>query len=305
MSSRFGAHHARCVAALMVGLAVPSAAQKPAEFKIKDRRCAIDYVSVPSGRHGLEELNVGGSWRMGAGGPTTLAADLPILSGDRIIAPGGYLLTARRVADQQVNFELDQAGAALGGSGALQLDCEMTRLPEKAKKLDIVFNAAGKDEPGMKPAKIVMLFAQYQVTAPVKVVAAKPAKAGEWQLDVFTYPKDVIAKRLADGAGTPICTLRRPDPEDAKKTLAYNAVITKDSAKLIPWTPLPVGRANEGQPPDAAKIRDGKVEWSAAQKPVATCDLEKAEFKKNEGLTLRLICGDQLGVLTFPDPLKK
>lgn len=289
-------------------LCAVAAAQRPTpEFKVKDRRLMIEYGAVPAGKHNLEELKAGSTWRMGTNNGSTFLTDLPVISGDRLVAPGGYGANIARIGEKEVEFNVVGAQLAFAGSGGIGLTGTMGRLEKAAKKLDINFAADGKDEPGLKPAKIVLNFGQEKFEAPMKVVTAKTSKAGEWTVDVFTYPAEFVTKRLEAGTATPLAVLRRADPVDAKKTLAYNVMVTKEKAKIVPWMTPPTENRGNGEPsaPDAALMKEGKAEWGAAQKKTDIVESEKPEFKKGEGITIKLVCGEQSCVLTVPDPLSK
>lgn len=289
-------------------LCAVAAAQRPTpEFKVKDRRLMIEYGAAIAGKHNLEELKVGTTWRMGTNNGSTFLTDLPVIAGDRLVAPGGYGANIARAGEKDVEFNVVGAQLAFAGSGSIGLAGSLGRLEKAAKKLDINFASGGKDEPGVKLAKIVLQFGQDKFEAPMKVVTAKTSKAGEWTVDVFTYPAEFVTKRLEAGTATPLATLRRADPVDAKKTLAYNVMVTKEKAKLVPWMTPPTENRGMGEPaaPDEALMKEGKAEWSAAQKKTETAESEKVEFKKGEGVTIKLNCGEQSCVLTVPDPLAK
>lgn len=300
---------ARRMAPLLAAyLCAVAAAQRPTpEFKVKDRRLMIEYGAAIAGKHNLEELKAGSTWRMGTNNASTFLAELPVIVGDRLIAPGGYCANIARVGEKDVEFNVVGAQLAFGGSGAIGMPGAISRLEKAAKKLDIVFAPDGKDSPGVKPAKIVLQFGQEKFESPMKVVTAKTSKAGEWTVDVFTYPAEFVTKRLEAGTATPIATLRRADPVDAKKTLAYNVMVTKEKVKLVPWMTPPTDNRGFGDPaaPDEALTKEGKAEWSASQKKTETAESEKVEFKKGEGVTIKLNCGEQSCVLTVPDPLAK
>jgi hypothetical protein len=303
-----GRARARALVALLgATLASTAVAQRlVADFKVKDHKAAIEYGVPRSGKHKLDDLPVGGSpWRMGNNNPSLMTTDLPLVAGDSVLAPGVYRVNIARPGEKEFALNFDFAGSALGTSGSVGFTGEPVKLDKPASKLEIAFAPAGKDDPHAKPAKVTVNFSTHKLEIPVTVVGFKSSKAGDWALDVFTYPKDVLTKRLADGAATPLASIRRADPNDNRKTLAYNVVVTKSGAKLVPWMTAPTENNGFGAAklPEGDEIKEGKAEWTVSTKTSAALDLEKAEFKKGEGLTLRLLVGDQAGVLTFPDPL--
>ena len=54
------------------------------------RQLVISYGAVPVGKHGLHELPVGRTWRMGFNRASTLFTELPLWNGKELVAPGGY-----------------------------------------------------------------------------------------------------------------------------------------------------------------------------------------------------------------------
>jgi hypothetical protein len=302
-----GLRRLTCAAAFAL-VVVPSFAQRPTvEFKIKDRKISLEYGAVPLGRHSLDELKVGSTWRMGSNSASSLETDLPILAEERVLAPGAYRANIARTGDAEGDFNIDGAGAATGNGGAVGFPGKFTKASQPAKKLTITIPSNGKDQPGVKLAKFVVDFGLDRLESPVTVVGAKSSKTGGWAVDVFTYPRDILEKRMAADQATPIASIRRQDPNDAKKNLAYNLVVGKDKARLIPWMEMPKGENGFAtpEPPDAEKIKDGKIEAAPSQKSTETLDVVKVELKKGEGFVFNLNVGEQALTIVAPDPLAK
>jgi len=83
-----------CVPLLIATLS----AQRPA-FEHGKRAAILEYGSVPVGNHGIAELPIGGSWRLGSGGTTVLHLAMPAISGDKVVPPGDYAVTLNRTAE--------------------------------------------------------------------------------------------------------------------------------------------------------------------------------------------------------------
>jgi len=71
-----------------------------ASVTVSGKKIEIEY-GRPSlqGRDMLARLPVGGTWRMGMNDATTLTTEATLKFGDKIVAPGKYRLTAKRVTE--------------------------------------------------------------------------------------------------------------------------------------------------------------------------------------------------------------
>src|SRR5262245_16722941 len=71
---------------------VPAAVAQRAQAQIEwqKRQAVIDYGVVKLGKHTLDELPAGQSWRMGNNEASTLKTQVPLFVGDEQVAPGAY-----------------------------------------------------------------------------------------------------------------------------------------------------------------------------------------------------------------------
>lgn len=106
-------------AAVAAGLAAPAAAQMnprgEAKVTLAGKPIAVDY-GRPSlkGRDMLGKAAVGDEWRMGADTATTLDTPVTLTFGSTVLAPGKYVLRAKKASDTDwaLKFEKDGKTAA-------------------------------------------------------------------------------------------------------------------------------------------------------------------------------------------------
>ncbi|MHC4078078.1 MAG: hypothetical protein ACYST0_06515, partial [Planctomycetota bacterium] len=226
------------------------------------RKIVVSYGAVPVGKHGLHELAVGGTWRMGYNHASTLFTELPLLSGTSVVAPGGYRVNITRNGDQDLRWNIDGAGQALGESASVQFAGVLSELKKKNKKLQLTWvnatarkkddseskekekgkgkgktKAKGKSK-AVRECALQVDFGEVRVSCPVTVVGATAHKVKGFAALGFSYPAKVLQERLKAGKGTPILSLTPKKPKkDAPR--GYNLVITKDQASLVPFMAAP------------------------------------------------------------------
>jgi len=71
-----------------------------AKTTVSGKKIEVEYGQPKmQGRDMLAKLPVGGTWRMGMNDATTLTTEATLKIGDKVVAPGKYRLTAKRVAE--------------------------------------------------------------------------------------------------------------------------------------------------------------------------------------------------------------
>src|SRR5688572_20641727 len=123
------------------------AAQKPS-FEHGKRAAILEYGSVPVGNHGIAELPVGGSWRLGANGTTVLHLAMPAISGESVVPPGNYAVTLKRIFEDSCALEVLGSGKVLGGH-EVEMVGPLGKAAKPTKKL--VIDWAKDDKKDAKP----------------------------------------------------------------------------------------------------------------------------------------------------------
>ncbi|MHC4812540.1 MAG: hypothetical protein ACYTFN_05550 [Planctomycetota bacterium] len=292
------------------------------------RKVVVSYGAVSVGKHGLHELPVGGTWRMGQNLASTLFTELPLLSGTTVVAPGGYRVNITRNGDQDLRWNIDGAGQALGESGNIQFAGDMSELKKKNKKLQLTWvnatarkkedseskekekdkdkgktKAKGKGKSkAVRECALQVDFGVIRVSCPVTVVGATTHKVKGFTALGFSYPADVLQERLKAGKGTPVLSLT---PKKPKKDMprGYNLVITRDQASLVPFMAAPTTSFGFGAvvPPSSDWTTQGKIEWEADQTEAAHLKVVTLKLQKKNVL-VELVVGDQRATVNVALP---
>ncbi len=270
-------------------LAATAAAQKPT-LEWQKRSTTIDYGSVPVGNHSLAELPIGQSWRLGANQQTVWRTLVPVIAGDRVLAPGNYVIMLNRVGE---------ASCAIAVGSEFRVEGPLNKLDKPAKKLVIDLPKNGAAVNGNQPANFVVQFGEHEWKGAFTVPGNKTVSVGAWKLTVFSLPAAHI-----DGRGkteAPIAALSKDDKE------GWNLFVGDSEAKLVPWPQ--VGSGMPGAPaatPDPSLTTTGKVEASEikvdAEKPVV--ELVSAKLTKGS-LVVELASGKSGLRVTVPEPKGK
>lgn len=261
--------------------AVPSLllAQRPdATFEWQKRSTAIRYGAVPVGKHSLTELAVGATWRLGNNEASTWQVDMPLLAGDRWIAPGQYRVTFHRTGEATGALVADGSGQVVGGSDA-QMTGEIATAGKEAKKLTLAWEKHGAAANGNQTAQLTVQFGPTQWRGSVLALGHKEHKVTGGRLIAFSVPAEQVT------GAVPIAVLSRGKDGD-KGT--WNLVLDGDKARLVPWMQAPTDSFGFGavEPPadalqteGSAKEQDGQANEAAAVLTVREAQLAKKELR--------------------------
>ena len=289
--------HCLAVPFLLVPLAL---AQRPgASFEHQKRTVTIDYGAVPVGKHSLAELTVGQTWRMGMNEASSWHLTMPVLAGEKVLAPGTYRVQLQRSGETACDLLANGSGKALGSSSDGKVGGTLAKAGKPAKKLDLAWAKGGAAVAGNQPAKIVLQFGDVEWQGEVTIVGNKPVTVPGWKLAVFTLPAALLAAR--DKTAVP----SRGKDKDQEN---WNLVVGKDDAKLVPWMTKPTQNNGFGEvaPPDEKLTTTGKVETieSKATTELATAEPVTATLAKGE-LVLELGFAKEAIRVTVPEPKGK
>ncbi|MFY9343233.1 MAG: hypothetical protein WAT39_12125 [Planctomycetota bacterium] len=127
---------------------LPFAAALPAQrptptFEHMKRTATIEFGAVPVGKHGIGELPVGETWRLGFNEASTMRLDVPLLAGDSIVAPGAYRVNLQRTDESACALMVNGSGRALAATGDGRVDGPLGKAPKPTRKLDIQWRKKG------------------------------------------------------------------------------------------------------------------------------------------------------------------
>ena len=269
---------ATLVAVATCGSIAPLVAQREqAEAKVDRWVSVIDYGVPRFGKHTIDEVPVGGAWRLGQNLASTWTTDLPVIAGDALVAPGQYRV---RLARYEHGFALEAEGAAaaLGSAGTPPLMPGELQNAKHTDRLEIEWKTAkdaGQAGPALgaaRPYEVQVRFGPHHLKVPLAIVGARAVgKVPGHELLVFGYAADVVEKRLAAGLPTVVASLRPKGKPKKDEPELWNLVLAKDDAQLLAGMKAPTASFGFGEvaPPAAEWGRDVDVQWANGSAPTA------------------------------------
>lgn len=283
--------------AVLVPLATLCAQRPEPTFEWQKRATTITYGAVPVGQHGLEELTVGASWRLGMGEASTWLATMPILAGETWIAPGHYRITLWRTDETHCEIAVDGSQQALGGGQGVRVHGEVKKAGKPSKKLAIEWAKNGAAAAGNQPAKLSVTFGPSEWQGEVLVLGNKTVNVPGGKLAVFSVPAKHLESR---DTAVPIAVLSKGKDGDS-----WNLLLGKTEARLVPWMAAPKEQYGFGDiaPPDEKLETKGTanaVEGNA-DKEVEVMELRESSLTKGE-LRLVVAFGKEVLEVRVPEP---
>lgn len=242
--------HIRCSVVFLSACAALVAQRPTPTFEHGKRTAVIEFGAVPLGKHSLDELPVGQTWRLGNNEASVLRLELPLLAGDTMVAPGSYRLQLVRTAADACALLVNGSELALAAAGDAHLPGTLAKATKPTKKLDIQWRKKGAATAGNQPAQIVVSYGADEWTGDVIVLGHQPVALPGWKIVLFEVP----AARLEAGTPTPVATFQRGDDR-------WNLVVGKDAVRLIPWMSAPTEQFGFGAvvPPAADRVVTGRI----------------------------------------------
>jgi hypothetical protein len=298
--------------AILCAMLVPALVlgqRKDADLEWQKHHAKIDYNVVGVGKHKLDELQVGGNWRMGQNGPSTLTTDMALIVGDAVVVPGVYRVGVHRAAENEFAFMIE--GASVGSSpqaAPTPADAKgALGKPEKPNKaLEVTFKPDGKASNTVQPAKVTVTYGENQLTAMLSAVGMKAAKSNGWTLDAFQLPADFVDKRFGEAKALPIACLKKETGKKDNPFYVWNLTVTKDTAELwqAPVAPKDAFAGVDGMSA-ATMSKATSIKWDEAKDSKdskAVLEVSKFEVVKGKGATIMLSVGKQSCTIVIPEP---
>ncbi len=286
-------------AILTVATALAAQRQSPT-FEWQKRTTTLAYGAAPVGKHSLAELPVGETWRLGMNEASTWQLGMPVLVGGVVIAPGSYRVRLQRTAEDRCAIVVEGSSQAIGVAHDARVDGALGKATKPTKKLAIDWLRAGAGEHGNQPVQVHLQFGDLQWLGDVTVLGGKTMTAGEWKVTTFAGPEAPPATR--DKAPVALATVQRGKDE------AWNLVVGKNEARLVPWMAAPKEDFGFGAivPPDASRLTTGSVEVFEVPADAATpiAEARAATVDKGE-LVIEVHCGREGLRARVPEPKAK
>jgi hypothetical protein len=284
-----------------------AAQREEADVEWQKRHATIAYGVVGVGRHKLDELQVGGDWRMGRNEASTLATEMALIVGDRIVVPGSYRVKVFRQAEQEFAFQIDGGSlgdAPQGSPAAVQAKADVAKPDKATRNLEITFKADGKANGNVQPAKVTVTYGENRIVAGLGLVGTRSQKGGGFTLDAFLLPGDLVDERIAAAKPTPVLALKKETGRKKEPFHVWNLVVGKDGAELWPAPSAPTENNGFGDVKaldGSAMVKATSVKWEDAASPKPSLEVTKFEAK-GKVLTIVLAAGKQTCTITLPEP---
>lgn len=276
--------------------------------------CVIDYGTPSWGAHSLDELPVGGTWRLGSNEATSWRTAAPILQGDVLLPPGAYRVKLGRRTKDVFTVTFDEAALALGRTGDVLLVC--TRVADAttpSKKLALALaKAAGNAQdggaagtPGAQRTHLDVRFGPHQLAAEFDLLAGEElAASAKYRLVGWSLPATVVDQRLDKGEPVIVATFVPKQKPRHQDPALFNVVVTADAAEVVPGLLMPEDSFGFGKvaPPDPAWRRPGSLAWEELATPATGFELKGRADRKEKCFVLELRCGKRSGVVKVTEP---
>lgn len=292
--------------ALLLAAGAPGLARalpEEAAAEWQKRKVVLTYVPPRVGKHTLGELQVGSTWRLGAGGITTMTFDTAVITSEGIVAPGSYRVNLARTAAQEFALTVEGAGTWSAAGGAdITSPGKFVEAKKPNEKLEIVCAAVKEQpDPELKSFELEIQFGVPVVTVPLTLVGTQTLAAKGFAVDAFKLPSEALEKRLKAGKKSPIVSLVRKGKPKEGESARLNLLLGENDVTLLPASMPPTENRGFGAipTPDRAQTTNGKVQWSEATPPSPNLKVESATIEDNV-LHVTILVGARKGVIEVP-----
>ncbi len=265
------------------------------------RSTVVEYGVVPVGKHSIDSLKVGDSWRLGMNDASFWQLGMPIVVGERLLAPGTYRIALGRSGEEQFALLAQGAGLAVGGSGDVQIEGSLAKADKPANKLAIEWVTKAAPVDGNKPVQLGIKFGTHHWVAPMTLLGSKSKGVGTFTLTVFAVPQAFVEARSKAAVVVAVLEKKGASPKDPE---AWNLVVDGSQAKLVPWMEAPTDQRGFGQiaGPAADRTTTGTLAVETVDGDAApTLQMKEAALTKGE-LTVTLVAGKELLRIAVPEP---
>jgi hypothetical protein len=300
------------VATTFVLASASAKAQRPeAKFEWQKHEAVVSYGVPRVGKHTLDELQVGSTWRMGAFAVSTLTTQAPLIAGDSVVAPGAYRVNVARPAKEKFELTIEGAGTAVdSGNADVLAPATLAQAKTPNEKLEIALAPAKEQtDAELRALNLSVQYGAPLLTVPLTIVGTQPMKVkGFTSLDVFKLPEPWLSKRLKDKKHSPVATLVRAGKVGNGESDRLNLMLAEDGVVLVPAMIAPTENNGFGAipKPDGLWTFQGTVKWGEAAKPSTCFRVETAEIEKDGTLHVAATLGARSAEIRVASaPVKK
>ncbi|MSR46833.1 MAG: DUF2911 domain-containing protein [Planctomycetes bacterium] len=285
--------------------ALPARAQRAtAESTWQGKSAAFEYTATRVGKHSVDELPVGETWRLGSGPATVLTLEAPLLiEGQEVIAPGRYRAQLSRRAEDQFDVTIEGGGRLVGAGDNAELkgnlDAATTTGKTTGKTLEMKFDVAVEQpDAELRKLALIITFGGPRVTAPATLIGTITKKGGGAAIDGFKLPAEFVIKRL-DLLPTPIATVTLTSgSKDAPKS--FNVLLSEKEAQFVAHDAAPTDAFAPVPAHDRQWDRKGTVTWTEIADEATHFTLDDAKWEKGKQLTLVARVGKRKAEIVIP-----
>jgi hypothetical protein len=294
-----------------VALSGGARAQKlETRFEWQKRVACFTYGVPRVGKHTLDDLKVGTSWRMGANDITTLAVDAPLLVGDGFVPPGVYRVNVGRPASDSFNLAIEGAATrTAGGTENVVVPATLANAPKANDKLEITFTPAKEqNDAELRLLTLSVQFGIPRLTVPMTIVGTQSFKTKNFTVDAFKLPEKWVLAQLRLKNPAPVALLVRVDKPGAGIPERLNLLLSENEATLVPTMRAPTESYGFGAIPklDPDWILKGSVTWSDAAKEADHFRVDSVSIDARHVLHVTAVCGARQAAIAVPTlPVKR
>lgn len=277
------------LAGLLTAAAAAPESRGKARFEWQGQELVLEHGVVPVGKHRLDELRNGETWRLGAGAITTLRTEAPLITADGVIPPGWFRAWIGRPTEERLALKLDGAGRwmAVGGDDVL-IDGALSFADPPGKALAVTLRPATEQvDPEQVALALAVEFGAPRLTVPLTLVGGATKKVGGAAVTWFKLPADWLEQRLELAKLTPIATVALAKPRKGQPA-TLNLLLSDTQARLVPQVEPPTADGGFGPLPELSVEHDlrGTVEFAAAVAADGTTPLAPARHLVVDDVTV-------------------
>ena len=281
---------------------MPSAFAQRAQGKFDwQGKTALFDCGVPRvGKHTIAEVEVGKTWRLGAGPSSILTTGAPLIADDKVVPPGAWRVQLLHSQAKQFDLLVEGAGRFVNNDDNTIFKGSFVDAKQPSSKLEISLAPNGEQpDKKLRPLLFTATYGSPQVTVPFAIVGGAAKKAGGATVDGWKLPAEWVAKQWKAAHPVPVATLTVAAPaKDAPK--AMNVMLGENDVQLVGQDVPSQNAFATLDPHDKKWDRKGTVAWSEVPEAADHFVLDDVKFEKGKELKLSARLGKRKAEITIP-----